>query len=418
MGVATHKSKMTINLDYVRSQFPGLDTEWTLFDTAGGSQLAWPGGRRMVDYYQTSNVQLGGSYDASRLADERVAGAVAAMAAYVNAADAAEIMLGPSTSMNMRVLSLGLAQTFQPGDEVIHTNLDHEANVGPWADLAKRGITVKTWRVNPDSWTLEIDELKPLLTPRTRLVAVTHASNVVATIHPIREIARVVHDAGAMICVDGVAYAPHARVDVRELGVDFYGFSLYKTYGPHYALLYGRREHFERIPGINHYFLENEVPYKFQPGNVNHELAYSLMGLWDYWKGFATAHGRSDLEADRAGQLAFGFDTVAAHEQALVTPLIGLLKSKKNTRIIGLPTADRSRRMPTIAFVVDGKKSDDITRAVDRHKIAIRFGDFYAARLIDSLGLRERNGVIRASFVHYNTRDEVKRLVDVLDELL
>jgi selenocysteine lyase/cysteine desulfurase len=142
------------------------------------------------------------------------------------------------------------------------------------------------------------------------------------------------------------------------------------------------------------------------------------LGLWDYWQGFASAHGRSDLETDRAGQLAFAFETVAMHEEALATPLIELLKSKKNVRIIGLPTADRSRRMPTIAFVVDGKKSDGITQAVDRHKIAIRFGDFYAARLIDSLGLRERNGVIRASFVHYNTIDEVNRLVRVLDELL
>lgn len=407
-----------LNLDFIRSQFPGLDTDWTLFDNAGGSQIAWPVVRRMVDYFQTSNVQLGGSYDASRLADERVAGAVAAMATYVNAADPSEIMLGPSTSMNMRVLSLGLLETFKPGDEVIHTSLDHEANVGPWADMAGRGITVKTWSLNQDSWQMEIDDLKQLLTPRTRLVAVTHASNVVGTINPIKEIARVVHDAGAMICTDGVAYAPHARVDVRELDVDFYGFSLYKTYGPHYALLYGRREHFERIPGINHYFLRDDVPYKFQPGNVNHELTYGLMGLWDYWREFARAHGRGDLEGNPAGQLSFSFDAIAAHEQALAAPLIDLLTSKRNVRVIGLTTADRSKRMPTIAFVVEGRKSDEISLAVDSHKIAIRYGDFYAARLIDSLGLRNQNGVVRASFVHYNTLDEVNRLVEVLDGIL
>ena len=409
---------MTLDLNYIRSQFPGLDTDWTLFDNAGGSQVTAPVIHRLNEYYRTSNVQLGGSYDASRAADERVAGAVAAMATYVNAADPSEIILGPSTSMSMRVLSLCLVETFTPGDEVIHTNLDHEANVGPWADLATRGITVKTWSVNPESWTLEIDDLKKLLTPRTRLVAVTHASNVVATIHPIREIARVVHDAGAMICVDGVAYAPHARIDVRDLGVDFYGFSFYKTYGPHYALLYGRREHLERMPGINHYFLRDEVPYKFQPGNVNYELTYSLMGLWDYWRGFARAHGRDDLENNRPGQLAFGFDAVAAHEQALAAPLIDLLESKRNVRIVGLPTADRSKRMPTIAFVVDGKRSDEITLAVDRHRIGIRHGDFYAARLIDALGVRAQGGVVRASFVHYNTLDEVNRLIDVLDPLL
>jgi cysteine desulfurase family protein (TIGR01976 family) len=409
---------MTLNLDYVRSQFPGLDSEWTLFDNAGGSQTAWPVMRRIGEYYQTSNVQLGGSYDPSRLADQRIAGSVEAMGTYVNAADPAEIVLGPSTSMNLRVLALCLAETFEPGDEVIHTNLDHEANIGPWADLDKRGIIVKTWSVNPDSWTLEIDDLRKLLTDRTRLVALTHVSNVVATINPIKEIARVVHDAGAMICVDGVAYAPHARIDVRDLDVDFYAFSFYKTYGPHYALLYGKREHLARMPGINHYFLQGEVPYKFQPGNVNYELTYSLMGLWDYWKGFAVAHERPDLEDDRPSQLAFAFAAIASHEQTLAEPLIDLLKSKPTVRIIGLPTAERSKRMPTIAFVAEGKQCDDITAAVDQHKIGIRDGDFYAARLMDDLGLRAQNGVVRASFVHYNTLDEVNRLVDVLDGLL
>jgi cysteine desulfurase family protein (TIGR01976 family) len=337
------------------------------------------------------------------------------MALYINAADPSEIVLGPSTSMNFRVLSLCLAETLGTGDEVIHTNLDHEANAGPWADLEKRGITVKTWRINPDSWSLEIDDLRELLTDRTRLVAFTHASNVVATINGVKEIARVVHDAGAMVCVDGVAYAPHARIDVRELDVDFYGFSFYKTYGPHYALMYGKREHLERMPGINHYFLQDYVPYKFQPGNVNYELTYGLLGLWDYLRGFALAHQRYDLADDRPGQLAFAFDAIAGYEEELAAPLIDFLKSKPNVRIIGLPTADRSRRMPTISFVVDGMKSDEITLAADRDQIGIRYGDFYAARLIDDLGLREQNGVVRASFVHYNTVEEVNRLVEVLD---
>jgi cysteine desulfurase family protein (TIGR01976 family) len=409
---------MTLNLEYIRSQFPGLNTDWILLDNAGGSQTAQPVIHRIREYYDTSNVQLGGSYDHSELAGDRVTRAVEAMATYVNAADPSEIVLGPSTSMNLRVLSLCLAETFEPGDEVIHTDLDHEANIGPWADLEKRGMTVKTWRVNPDSWTLEIDDLKGLLTERTRVVAVTHASNVVATINPIKEIARVVHDAGAMICVDGVAFAPHARVDVRELDVDFYGFSFYKTYGPHYALLYGKREHLDRMPGINHYFLQDEVPYKFQPGNVNYELTYSLLGLWDYWTGFASAHQRNDLENDPDGQLAFAFNAIANHEQTLAKPLIDLLSSKPQVRMIGLPTADRSRRMPTMSFVVDNKQSDEITLAADRHKIAIRFGHFYAARLIDTLGLTAQNGVVRASFVHYNSIDEVNRLVEFLDHLL
>jgi cysteine desulfurase family protein (TIGR01976 family) len=407
-----------INIEYARSQFPGLENKWVLLDNAGGSQTLWPVAQRIGEYYRHSNVQPGGSYEVSRLAGERVDSAVEAMARWVNAAEPAEIVLGPSTSMNMRVLSLCLVEGWRAGDEVIHTNLDHEANVGPWADLEARGITVKTWRLNPDSWSLEIDDLKALLTDRTRLVACAHASNVVATIHPIKDMARVVHDAGAMICVDGVAYAPHARVDVRDLDVDFYGFSFYKVYGPHCALLYGKREHLERIPGINHYFLRDQIPHKFQPGSVNYELTYSLHGLWDYLRGFALAHQRFDLADDRDAQLSFFFDTVAPHEEELAAPLVEFLNSKPDVRIVGLPTADRSKRMPTIAFVHEHKRSDEITRSVDEYKVGIRHGDFYAARLIDSLGLREKNGVVRASFVHYNTPDEAQRLIEALDAAL
>jgi selenocysteine lyase/cysteine desulfurase len=179
--------------------------------------------------------------------------------------------------------------------------------------------------------------------------------------------------------------------------------------------MYGKREHLERLPGINHYFLQDHVPYKFQPGNVNYELTYSLLGLWDYLRGFSLAHQRFELADDRPGQLAFAFEAIAGHEEALAAPLIDLLASRPNVRIIGLPTAERSRRMPTISFVVDGMTSDEVTLAVDRHKIGIRYGDFYAARLVDDLGLRGKNGVVRASFVHYNTVEEVNRLVEALD---
>jgi len=408
---------VTLDIDYIRSQFPALSGEWTFLDNAGGSQTLQTVIRRIQEYFLTSDVQHGGSYAVSKLAEERVAAGTAAMATFVGAADPCEIVMGPSTSMLMRVLSLCLAKTFSPGDEVIVTNLDHEANIGPWVDLGKKGMIVKTWRVNPDTWELDIEDLKPLLSERTRLVALTHASNVVGKVNPIKDIARVVHDNGAMICVDGVAYAPHRQIDVQDLDVDFYGFSFYKVYGPHYALLYGKRDHLRRIPGINHFFID-DVPYKFQPGNVNYELTYGMMGLWDYLAWFAQTHGRDDLGDDRRGQLVFAFDAFARHEETLAAPLLEFLGSKPNVRIIGPPEADRSVRMPTVSFVVDRRKSDSITLEVDKHKIAIRYGDFYARRLIDDLGLAEQNGVVRVSMVHYNTLEEVNRLIDVLDTLI
>jgi cysteine desulfurase family protein (TIGR01976 family) len=405
-----------MNLDFVRGQFPALTGEWTFFDNAGGSQILEPVARRIHEYLTSSSVQLGASYAVSRLADERVAAATEAMAAYINAAHASEVVMGPSTSMLLRILSICLCETLAPGDEIIVTNCDHEANIGPWVDLAKKGMTIKTWSVNPDTWDLRIEDLEKLMTERTRLVALTHASNIIGAINPIKDIARVVHEHDAMICVDGVAFAPHRRIDVQELDVDFYALSFYKVYGPHYALAYAKREHLDRMPGINHFFIES-IPYKFQPGNVNYELCYGMLGLWDYLAGFAGAHGRRDLEGDRRGQVEFAFDTIARHEEALAGRLIDYLAGKPGVRLIGLSESDRQRRVPTVSFVLAGRRSDSITIEVDKHNIGIRYGDFYARRLIEDLGLVPQNGVIRVSMVHYNTLEEVARLIDVFDRL-
>ena len=408
-----------LDLGFVRRQFPALDGEWTFFDNAGGSQILGPVADRMRDYLLHSNVQLGASYEVSQQAGERVAAATEAMAAYVNAAHASEVILGASSTLLTRIMSLCLAETFQPGDEIIVTNCDHEANIGAWVDLAKRGLTVKTWRLNPRSWRLEIADLRGLLSARTRLVALTHASNVLGAIHPIRDIAQVVHEHGALVYVDGVAFAPHRQIDVQALDVDFYVFSFYKVYGPHAAMLYGRREHLLRTPGMNHFFIPQEqIPYKFQPGGVNYEACYSMLGLWDYLAALAEAHGRAGLRQDRAGQLTFAFDRIAAHEEALARPLLEFLAAKRHVRIIGLPECDRAARVPTVSFVVDGVASDAIVRQVDEHRIGIRFGDFYARRLIDDLGLAPRNGVVRVSMVHYNSPAEVEHLIEVLDRII
>jgi selenocysteine lyase/cysteine desulfurase len=306
--------------------------------------------------------------------------------------------MGPSTSMLLRILSLSLGRTFSPGDEVIVTNCDHEANIGPWVDLP--GVTVRTWRLNPETLELHLDDLRALLTERTRLVAVTHTSNVLGTINPIKDIARVVHDAGAMICVDGVAYAPHRAIDVQDLDVDFYALSFYKVYGPHYALLYGKRERLLEIPGINHFFIDqSDIPYKFQPGNVNYELSYGMLGLWDYLGGFAAAHGRGELEDRSRAQVEFAYEAFATHEEKLAQRLLGFLETRSNVRVMGRTDADRRQRVPTISFVVDGVPSDSITAAVDDYEIGIRYGDFYARRLIDDLGLGPRNGVVRVSMI-------------------
>lgn len=408
-----------MDIEYVRSQFPALSGEWIFFDNAGGTQILEPVMRRIEEYLYTSNVQLGASYDVSRIAGERVAAAAQAMATYINAPDPSEIIMGPSTTMLMRILSICLGETFMPGDEVIVTNCDHEANIGPWVDLSKKGIVVKTWRLNPDTLDLHLEDLEELMTGRTRLVAVTHASNILGRINPIKDIARFIHDRRAMICVDGVAYAPHRCINVQALDVDFYGLSFYKIYGSHYAMLYAKREHQLRMPGINHYFIgQSEIPHKFQPGSANYELSSGMLGLWDYLDGFAQAHGWLDVAIHRHAQVEFVFDTIAKHEEALSERLLNYLGTKPNVRIIGPPEPDRALRAPTISFVVNRTDSDSITIEVDKHKIGIRYGDFYARRLIEDLGLGPQKGVVRVSMVHYNTLEEVDLLIKILDGIL
>lgn len=231
---------MQLDIDFVRAQFPALSGDWIFFDNAGGSQTLKQVADRLHNYLLTTDVQLGASYEVSQVAGQRVKDAARAVAQWINAGDESEVIMGPSTTMLLKLLSSSLVRTFQPGDEVIVTNCDHEANIGGWRDMEKRGIVIKVWRLNPETLELHLEDLAALMTEKTRLVALTHASNILGTINPIKEIASFVHERGAMICVDGVAYAPHALVDVQELDVDFYAFSFYKVYGPHHSVLYGK----------------------------------------------------------------------------------------------------------------------------------------------------------------------------------
>ncbi|MCP3986213.1 MAG: aminotransferase class V-fold PLP-dependent enzyme, partial [bacterium] len=339
---------MDLDLEFVRSRFPGLAGDWIFFDNAGGSQTLEPVTRRIVEYLHGSDVQHGASYAVSRLAEERVAAGVAAVTGYLGAPSPGSVIMGPSSSMLLRIISESLARTLRPGDEIIVTNCDHEANIGPWLSLAEHGATIKTWRLDPDSLSLQAEDLEKLLTERTRLVAFTHCSNLLGGINPVRQFADLIHAAGALVCVDGVAYAPHRNIDVEALDVDLYVFSAYKVYGPHVAALYGREELLRELPGTNHFFIdESDVPYKFQPGGPNYELCYGMLGLADYFAEFAEAHGRRDIAGSVPESATFATELIAAHEENLAGRLLDFLETKSKVRVIGPSTADRALRVPT-----------------------------------------------------------------------
>ena len=405
------------DVEFARRHFPALSDDWALFDNAGGTVPLKGVIDRVHEYMSRWQVQLGASYRHSATASDLVQAGTMAMARLINASPD-EVVLGASTTMNVRVLAQALRPRFAPGDEIVVTNLDHESNIGAWRELESAGVMIREWRFDIARHELTLADLEPLLSPRTRLVCFTQCANVVGTIHDAAAIVRRVHDAGALACVDGVAFAPHRRVDVRALDADFYLLSIYKVMGPHLGLLYGKREHLVRARGQNHFFIaEDDVPYKLQPGKVPHELAASLPAILDYLMALDARTFGEDGAAEPQ-RLDRVFTAIADYEAALAEPLLAFLRARANVRLLGDPSADPARRVPTITFTVDDRDASAIPPLLDAERIGIRYGHFYAQRAIEALGLLGRNGVVRISMVHYNTPAEVARLITVLDRVL
>lgn len=405
-----------LDMDHVWSRFPGLRDDWVFFDNAGGSQISQQALDRMVEFLRNRNVQIGGSYAVSQAAAEALQLGRIAAQTLVNASRPEEIVFGPSTTVLLQNLATAMRSQFRPGDEVIVTMADHESNIGPWMRLADFGVTVKMWPLNPQTQDLQLSDLAPLMTDRTRLVCVTHVSNILGKVHPIGDFARFVHDCGAQICVDAVAYAPHRLIDVQAWDVDYYVFSLYKAYGPHGAMMYGKHELLAELDGLYHYFYgKDKVPGKLEPGNPSYEMAYSTDGIVDYLTDLARHHGAT---GDRRDLVAAAYDMITAHEDLLTDRLLSWLSSRNDCRIIGDAVNRDSTRVPTISFKFDGVDSGEIVRAMDEYGIAMRFGDFHSRRLVEHLKEDHAGGVLRVSMLHYNTPAQVDRLTGALEAIL
>ncbi|HEY4081281.1 MAG TPA: cysteine desulfurase-like protein [Burkholderiaceae bacterium] len=405
-----------LDLTRIRAEFPALNTDMVFLDNAGGSQVLARVADRIRDYLLNDNVQHGASYAPSQRASERVLAARRSIAELINAPHDEEIVMGPATTALIGTLVEALRPSLKAGDEVIVTETDHESNIGAWTRLANDGVVVKIWPVDRTRLTLVLDDLQALLSPRTKWVAMTLASNVLGTVNPVAEVARRVHAVGGRLCVDAVAYAPHRLVDVQATGADAVVFSFYKVFGPHYAVLWVQRELLLSLPSLNHFFIGTDnLPYKLQRGNVNYELSWGCAGIADYLSDVGTELGAT---GNKRSRMQVAFDAFARHEDALAERLLTWLRERPGVRIIGRPSITAGERVPTISFVVEGVHSETIVQQVDRHNIGIRFGDFYARRLIEALGLQEQGGVVRVSIAHYNTMDEIDRLVSALDKAI
>jgi cysteine desulfurase family protein (TIGR01976 family) len=400
--------------DRIRSAFPALSGSTVFLENAGGSQVPAVVADRMRDYMLSSYVQLGAGYplsqDATRLVDE----AHGFVKLLFNGVDG-EAILGPSTSALLRMVADCYSRVLTPGDEIVVAQIGHEANVGPWKSLRRFGIELRWWEVDPATCSSPIERLGELLSDRTALVAFPHVSNLLGEILDVGTITELAHRAGARVVVDGVAYAPHRAMDVSRWNVDWYAYSTYKVYGPHLAALWGSRDALAELEGPNHFFIpEDELPYKFELGGVCHEACAGILGLRDYL-GFVAGVGESG-SLDRPA-VEGAFDLMTACELPLQTRLVSYLRSRPDVRIVGPAEADGSR-VGTVSFVHDARSSREITEVVDRSGIAIRHGHMYAYHLCEALGLDPDDGVVRVSLVHYNTPDEIERLIEVLESAL
>ncbi len=407
---------MTLDTAWVRAQFPAFAEPslqgQAFFENAGGSYTCKQVIDRLFRFYTQRKVQPYGPYQASTLGGEEMDEARSRMAAILGV-EGDELSFGPSTTQNTYVLAQAFGQMLEPGEAIIVTNQDHEANTGPWRRLVERGIEIREWRIDPDTGNLDTAELENLLDEKVRLVCFPHCSNVVGQVNPVTEITALAHAAGAFVCVDGVSYAPHGFVDVGGVGADIYLFSAYKTYGPHQGLMVIRRALGELLPNQGHVFNGGALYKRFTPAGPDHAQVAACAGMADYVDAAYAHHVGGD--AGPAARGAAVHSLMRAHETELLQPLLDGVKSRNSVRLIGPAVA--TDRAPTVALALN-HPGDEVAQALVAHGIMAGGGDFYAGRALSAMGVDETRGVLRLSFTHYTTRDEVDQLLNALDAVL
>ena len=404
-----------LDIDFVRGQFPAFAQEslqgQAFFENAGGSYTCQPVIDRLTRFYTERKVQPYAPYEASRLGGEEMDEARRRLAAMMGV-ETDELSFGPSTTQNTYVLANAFRQFMQPGDAIVVTNQDHEANTGPWRRLADEGFEVREWQVDPETGHLDLAKLEALLDEKVRLVCFPHCSNVVGEINPVVEITALAHAAGAFVCVDGVSYAPHGLPNVGLMGPDIYLFSAYKTYGPHQGIMVMRRALGETLPNQGHYFNAGSLYKRFTPAGPDHAQVAASAGMADYADALALHHGITGTAAEKAMGV---HDLMRAHEVKLLQPLLDYVSAKNSVRLIGPPHA--AGRAPTVALEL-AQAGEPVAAELAAHGVMAGGGDFYAVRALKAMGVDPERGVLRLSFVHYTSEAEVQQLMEALDRVL
>ena len=436
-----------LDIPWVRSQFPALaqtvnEHPAVFFDGPGGTQVPQRVIDAISDYLRRDNANTCGAYATSRRTDAMLADARAAMADFLNCG-ADEIVFGP----NMTTLTYAMSRSFGreiggrdlgPGDEILVTRLDHDANVSPWLALEGKGVTVRWAEIHTEDCTLDVEDLAAKINSKTRLVAIGYASNAVGTINPVKEIVRLAHAFGALVYVDAVHYAPHGLIDVADLDCDFLVCSTYKFYGPHMGVLYGKREHLARLRPYKVRPLTDAVPLRWEWGTLNHECIAGITACVDYIAEFGrrpyVPNGLASLDGQprrlsphdpstRRAAIIAAFESIHRHEHALMNRLIAGISELPQLKIYGITDPDcYGWRCPTLAVRVVHPTADQTPLALST-KLGDRGfftwdGNYYALNLTERLDVEKTGGFLRIGLVHYNTMQEVDRLLEALREIL
>ena len=412
---------MKLDLDFVRRQFPAF-AEQSLarqgfFENACGSYPCAPVVNRLGEYYRRLKVQPYYAFRASTEAGEWMDAARLRLAEYLGVGTE-EVHFGPSTSQNTYVLAQAFRALLNPGDEIIVTNQDHEANSGSWRRLAAYGIVVREWRVDPQSGELDEAQLAGLLNERTRLLTFPHASNVVAHINPVARITARARAAGVLTVVDGVAWAPHGLPDVAALGADVYLFSLYKTYGPHQGLMVVRGGLLQRLANQGHYFNEAEGHKRLVPAGPDHAQVAAARGIAEYFDALDAHHGGlpADTAAARGARAERVRQLLRAAELPLLGTLLEYLATRHDIRLLG--PSEPQRRAATVSFVTPGHDPAQLVQGLAERGFMAGHGNFYAVRVFDGMNVDAQRGALRLSLLHYNSPSEIAGLIEALEEVL
>jgi len=410
-----------LNLPWVRAQFPSLmqtvnENPAVFLDGPGGTQVPQSVIDAMSGYLKTNNANTHGAYATSRRTDEMIANARAAMADFLNC-DSDEIVFGQNMTTLTYAISRSIGRHLKPGDEIVLTYLDHDANISPWRALEENGVSVRFVEINRENCTLDMTDLARKLTRRTKVVAVGYASNAVGTINDVREITRLAHQMGALTYIDAVHFAPHAAIDVRALDCDFLVCSTYKFFGPHMGVLYGKREHLKRLAPYKVRANTDEIPNCWEWGTLNHEGIAGIGACVDY----IASIGRQvepEVSSRRQAVLA-AYAAIGEQEHRLMGTLMAGLMAIPALRLFGITEARQfDQRCPTVALRVSDHTPGELAKMLGERGFFIWHGNFYALNLTEKLGVEKDGGLLRIGLVHYNTDEEVTLLLSAMREIL